>query len=139
MSSRCWFSSNLLNLVIVLLPDNRPVPKPHFAAVSTIQPPAPKPAPAVLQAISTTGSSSGRSRSRPSLVPGSRLRRPSIGGANVYQSFAIPSNGSRRATNLFDEKIPEGDEDRSGNLGLGLSDKDINDRVSSYFATAHLT
>ncbi|PPQ74075.1 hypothetical protein CVT24_012945 [Panaeolus cyanescens] len=122
-------TKNVENKPVVNERDNRPVPKPHFAAVSTIQPTAAKPAPAVLQAISTTGSSTkSGSRSRPSLVPVSRLHRPSIGGPNAYQPFAIQPNG-RRGT-LLNEKIPELEEDRSGNLGLGLSEKEINERIS---------
>jgi kinesin family member 22 len=63
--------------------DNRPVPKPHYAALA-IQPPPASLAPAVVQAISTAGSGSGLSHS---LVPVSRSHRmSSLGGGNGYQA-----------------------------------------------------
>ncbi|KAG6857066.1 hypothetical protein H0H87_010031 [Tephrocybe sp. NHM501043] len=120
-------TKNVENKPVINERDNRPVPKPHFAAV-TIQPPAGKPAPAIIQAISTAGSSSGAApvrSSRQSLVPVSRVPRASISGG--YQSFALP--GLKRG---FAEKIKEEDEsDRSGSMSIGLTEKEIDERVSA--------
>ncbi|KAG6900381.1 hypothetical protein C0993_011731 [Termitomyces sp. T159_Od127] len=106
----------------------KPVPKVHFSAITTHPPPA-KPAPALIQAISTAGSSSGAGplRSRQSLVPVSRVPRASIAGG--YQPFALP--GSKKGLPSFVEKIKEEDSsDRSGSFGLGLTEKEIDDRIS---------
>ncbi|KAG6906300.1 hypothetical protein DXG01_014669 [Tephrocybe rancida] len=119
-------TKNVENKPVINERDNRPVPKPHFAAVA-IQPPAGKPAPAIIQAISTAGSSSGPgpSRSRQSLVPVSRVPRASISGG--YQPFIYPG-GARKG---FIEKIKEEEEsDRSGSVGLGLTEKEIDERIS---------
>ena len=109
--------------------DNRPVPKPHFAAVS-IQPPAGKPAPAIVQAISTAGSGSGTARGRASLVPVSRPRRMStMGGVNAYQPFGLPIAAASRRLPGINEKVQESESDRSGSLGFGLTEKEIDERV----------
>lgn len=108
---------------ILILTDNRPQPKPHFAAVSA---PAQKLAPAVLQLSgSGSGSSSSRSNSaRPSLVPNpgvrpraaSRVPRVSaFSGAGMgFQPFALPRSATARAS-----------------IGGVLSEKDIDERVGS--------
>jgi len=115
--------------------DNRPTSKPHFAAVS-IQPPAAKPAPAITQAISTSGTGTVAGRSRPSLVPVSRPRRMSaFGGGNAYQPFALPVGGSRRLQAITDEK--DDDSDRSGSLGPGLTEKEIDERVAFFCFVPH--
>ncbi|KAF8068670.1 kinesin-like protein [Lyophyllum atratum] len=122
-------TKNVENKPVVNERDNRPVPKPHFAAVA-IQPPAARPAPAILQAISTAGSGTGAGpkRSRQSLVPVSRVPRASING-NGYQSFALPGAGAARRG--FSEKLKEEDtHDRSGSLGIGLTEKEIDERIS---------
>ncbi|KAG6853357.1 hypothetical protein C0991_005031 [Blastosporella zonata] len=124
-STRSIRTKNVENKPVINERDNRPVPKPHFAAVA-IQPPAGRPAPAIIQAISTAGSSSGPApgRSRQSLVPVSRVPRASISGG--YQSFTM--HGARRG---FVEKIREEDEsDRSGSMGMGLTEKEIDERIS---------
>lgn len=110
--------------------DNRPAPKPHFAAVA-LQPPPAKPAPAILQAISTTAGtgSMGRSRGRSSMVPVSRTRKSSIGGASGFQPFGLPNVGTSRRNMFMNEKIEEESEnDRSG--GFGMTEKEIDERVS---------
>jgi kinesin family protein 22 len=116
------------------------MPKPHFAAVA-IQPPAPKPAPAILQSISTEGigsgaatvGASGLTRSRYSLVPVPKLSR--VSGAYGYQPFALPGGGRRAAVekDRDKEKIREPDGDRSGSVGVGLTEKEIDERVGSVF------
>ncbi|KJA21430.1 hypothetical protein HYPSUDRAFT_42080 [Hypholoma sublateritium FD-334 SS-4] len=125
-------TKNVENRPVVNERDNRPAPKPHFAAAA-IQPPAAKPAPAILQAISTTGASgSGDRRARPSLVPVSRSHRmSSVGGQGVYQPFGLPAGGgpSRKAMGMS-EKIAEGDSDGSASLGFGMTEKEIDDRIS---------
>ncbi|KAF5375666.1 hypothetical protein D9615_009354 [Tricholomella constricta] len=121
-------TKNVENKPVVHERDNRPAPKPHFAAVA-IQPPAAKPAPAILQAISTAGSGSGAGplRSRNSLVPVSRVPRVSMAGG--YQPFVLPGAGAARRA--FSEKIKEEDtSDRSGSLGIGLTEKEIDERIS---------
>jgi len=116
------------------------MPKPHFAAVA-IQPPALKPAPAIVQSISTEGISgamtagagaSGLTRSRYSLVPVSKVSRVSV--VYGYQPFALPGGGRRVASEREREreKIRESDEDRSGSLGMGLTEKEIDERVSFF-------
>lgn len=113
--------------------DNRPVPKPHFAAVS-MQPPAPRPAPAILQPISTTATGSKRTkpgRSRKSLVPVARAPRASnFGGGNSFQSFTLP--GAVMGRRILEEKISEEDSAPSGNLGFGLTEKEIDERVGFF-------
>lgn len=107
--------------------DNRPVPKAHFAAIAMHPPPA-KPAPAIIQTISTAGSSSGAGslRSRQSLVPVSKVPRASISGG--HQPFVLPN--SRKGLPSFVERIKEEESsDRSGSFGLGLTEKEIDDRV----------
>jgi len=94
----------------------------------SIQPAAGKPAPAVVQPISTAGLGTGSGRvGRPSLVPVSRSHRmSSFGGAgNGYQPFTFPQ---RRGAPL-NEKVQESDSDRSGNLGFGMTEKEIDERV----------
>ncbi|CAA7268260.1 unnamed protein product [Cyclocybe aegerita] len=122
-------TKNVENRPVVNERENRPAPKPHFAAVS-IQPPAGKPAPAVLQAVSTTGAGAGSGSlrgARPSLVPVSRSsHRMSNFGLNsqgAYQPFALPGAGRRP------EKVQE-ESDRSGSLGFGMTEKEIDDRIS---------
>ena len=105
--------------------DNRPVPKPHFAAVP-LQ--VAKPAAAILQTISTMGANKGvGSRARRSLVPVGMSHRASIvPSANGYQPFAIPN-----ATGRYSVVPNERDEgNRSGSANVGLTEKEIDDRVS---------
>ncbi|KAF8903894.1 kinesin-like protein [Gymnopilus junonius] len=122
-------TKNVENRPVVNERDNRPAPRPHFAAVS-IQPPAAKPAPAIIQAISTAESSSGPSRARPSMVPISRSQRmSSIGSGNLYQPFGLLSGAGRRPS-AIPEKIQESEGDRSGSLGFGMTEKEIDERIS---------
>lgn len=116
--------------------DNRPTAKPHFAA-----PPAPKPAPTILQPITTAASSSSTSgpavvaagRARASLGPSghayaSRVPRVSaigLGGAG-YQRFALPGGG-RRLLDSVDEKAA-----MTGFGALGMTEKDIEEKVRVY-------
>ncbi|KAF9010276.1 P-loop containing nucleoside triphosphate hydrolase protein [Cyathus striatus] len=119
-------TKNVENRPVVNEHDNRPAPKPHFAAIS-IQPPAAKPAPAILQTITTSGSGSGSrpSRSRTSLVPVSKASRAlSVGGATGYPPSAVTS---RRGV-VIEKHEP--DIDGSGNFGFVLSEKDIDERIS---------
>ncbi|KAG5641661.1 hypothetical protein DXG03_004527 [Asterophora parasitica] len=121
-------TKNVENKPVIHERDNRPAPKPHFAAVA-IQPPAAKPAPAIVQAISTGGSGTGAGipRSRSSLVPVSRVPRVSMGGG--HQPFALPSAAAAPRKG-FSEKIKEEFSDRSGTLGIGLTEKEIDERIS---------
>ncbi|KAF5356926.1 hypothetical protein D9756_006391 [Leucocoprinus leucothites] len=133
-------TKNVENKPVINERDNRPVPKPHFAA-----PPAPKLAPTVLQTITTAGSSSsGRlsmgtaataaGKARASLAPNpnaprSRVPRVSnVGmGGTVYQRFAVPGGppgGGRRSLESVDEKAAMG-----GFGGLGLTEQDIEEKV----------
>ncbi|KAG6896724.1 hypothetical protein C0992_006491 [Termitomyces sp. T32_za158] len=122
-------TKNVENKPIINERDNRPVPKAHFAAI-TMHPPPAKPAPAIIQAISTAGSGSGagRLRSRQSLVPVSKVPRASISGG--YQPFVL--HGSKKGLPSFVDKIKEEEDssDRSGSFGLGLTEKEIDDRIS---------
>lgn len=118
--------------------DNRPATKPHFAA-----PPAPKLAPAILQPINTASSSSSRTgssntaagKARASLGPTvhrSRVPRVSsigTGGAG-FQKFALPVGGRRSLI----EEAPAG-----GLGGLGLTEKDIEEKVSVSLHVSHST
>lgn len=119
--------------------DNRQAPRPHFAA-----PPAPKPAPTILQTINTAGSSLSMNiltnvavtavgKARASLGPNinaPRSRVPRISnvgiGGTVYQRFALPggpSGGGRRLLENIDEKPV------IGGFG-GLTEKDIEEKAS---------
>lgn len=116
---------NAIEIGIDVLADNRPVPKPHFAAVP-LQPA--KPAAAMLPTISTTGANKGvGSRARRSLVPVGMSHRASIvPSANGYQPFALPA-----ATGRYSVVPNERDEgNRSGSANVGLTEKEIDDRVS---------
>ena len=88
-----------------------------------------KPAAAVLQAISTTGSNAGLLRPRRSLVPVSTGSRTSIVASAGYQPFALPAVGGLAA--IPDEN--EGEVNRSGSAAFTLTEKEINDRVSLDF------
>ncbi|KAJ3566458.1 hypothetical protein NP233_g6991 [Leucocoprinus birnbaumii] len=130
-------TKNVENKPVINERDNRPVPKPHFAA-----PPAPKPAATILQPITTAGSSSSSSstavaaagKARASLCPNpnaprSRVPRVSnVGvGGTVYQRFAIPgglSGSGRRSLENIDEKSAMG-----GLGGLGLTEKEIEEKI----------
>jgi len=131
--------------------DNRQTPKPHFAA-----PPAPKPAPTILQTINTAGSSSSigpsmniaataAGKARASLGPNAnaiRSRVPRISnmgvGGTVYQRFALPGGlpgGGRRFLESIDEKPVVGG-------FAGLTEKDIEEKASFCFnfeSTRHLS
>ncbi|KDR80423.1 hypothetical protein GALMADRAFT_242858, partial [Galerina marginata CBS 339.88] len=122
-------TKNVENRPVVNERDNRPAPKPHFAAAS-IQPPAAKPAPAIVQAISTAGSGSGTSRARHSLVPVSKAHRmSSIGGGNGYQPFGLTTMAPGRRPPGINE-IQDMESNRSGSLGFGMSEKEIDERIS---------
>ncbi|KAF8155490.1 P-loop containing nucleoside triphosphate hydrolase protein [Crassisporium funariophilum] len=122
-------TKNVENKPVVNERDNRPAPKPHFAAVA-IQPPPSKPAPAIVQAISTAGAGSGAGRPRASLVPVARSHRMSSIGGNGYQPFGLPATGPARRGGAFNEKIQETEGNRSGNVGFGMTEKDIDERIS---------
>jgi len=108
--------------------DNRLASKPHFAA-----PPAPKPAPTILQPIHTGASAASSSsttatrRARASLGPsGSRMPRASSVGLNgsSFQRFAM--SGGRRLTGILDEG-PSMSE-----FGVrGMTEKDIEEKVGN--------
>ncbi|KAG6810212.1 hypothetical protein H0H92_012858 [Tricholoma furcatifolium] len=134
-------TKNIENKPVINERDNRPVPKPHFAAVA-IQPPPGKPAPAILQPISTAGSTAGSGssvapgpgpgagpgprKSRKSMVPVARMSRPSIAGG--YQPFTFPGAAGRKT---FVERIQEEEySDRSSSMTLGLTEKEIDERIS---------
>ena len=61
-------------------------------------------------------------------MPVAKIPRPSavygVGG-NGYQPFALPGGNSGRQE--------KSNQDDSGNLGLGLTEKDINDRACSVY------
>ncbi|KAF8191738.1 kinesin-like protein, partial [Pholiota molesta] len=134
-------TKNVENRPVVNERDNRPAPKPHFAAIAS-HPPAAKPAPAIVQAISTAGSGSGAGRARPSLVPISRSHRvSSIGGASGYQPFGLPGAAapSRRPMNANIDSIQEEGNDRSASLGFGMTEKEIDDRAVEAAVEAEVT
>ena len=128
MSAVCVFLFLLLmELTSLTRPDNRPQPKPHFAAV---QPAPPKLAPAVLQAIPVhaTGSGAGVTTilntttvagpsrgQRPSRVP-----RPSAVGTGLVPS--LHSRSSSRPSILEKPEPP-----------AQLTDKEIDERVGFYW------
>lgn len=62
----------------------------------------------------------------------SRVPRVSNYGGNGYQPFALPSAVVGRRG--FSEKIPESEVevDRSGSIGIGLTEKEIDERVSAF-------
>ncbi|KAF9448144.1 kinesin-domain-containing protein [Macrolepiota fuliginosa MF-IS2] len=129
-------TKNVENKPVINERDNRPAPKPHFAA-----PPAPKLAPTVLQQITTAGSSSvpGPSTStavgkaRASLAPGSgpvhrsrvpRVSTVGVGGAG-FQRFAFPGGGRRSLEGVNEKASISG----PGGSGLGLTEKDIEEKI----------
>ncbi|KAF8623194.1 hypothetical protein AX17_007517 [Amanita inopinata Kibby_2008] len=126
-------TKNVENKPVVNERDNRPQPKPHFAAV-TVQPPPLKAATAIMQAAATAGKPTAvPARGRPSLVPVSRMPRASaIGTVNGYQPFAVNgNNGSlnkRGGSRLPGEKVDESD--NSGSVGFMLTEKEIDERIS---------
>lgn len=88
--------------------DNRPAPKPHFAA---LQQAPPKLAAAVLPVASGSSSGSGRTSlapvSRPSSSTGSRVPRPSVGGfggANRLSQLLQPPAPSQPKTYMLTDK-----------------------------------
>jgi len=84
-------------------------------------------APAVLQPISTIGSGIGRPRT--SLIPVSRVPRISaVGGGNGFQPFVVPG-AIADGKGVVCEKNREPETDRSGSLGVGLTEKEIDERV----------
>ncbi|KAJ3558283.1 hypothetical protein NM688_g1017 [Phlebia brevispora] len=119
-------TKNIENKPVVNEKDNRPAPKPHFAAVH--QPP-PKLAPAVLPVASSSSSGSGiacSSRqsltgsgipiSRPSSAAGSRVPRPSMAHFNSAPSASRLS------------QIPPSVPVRSATVAL--TDKEIDERIA---------
>ncbi|KAF7763860.1 hypothetical protein Agabi119p4_8397 [Agaricus bisporus var. burnettii] len=126
-------TKNVENKPVINERDNRLTAKPHFAA-----PPAPKPAPTVLQTIHTGASAASSSagaaiatrRARASLGPSvPRMQRPrgsSIGlNNNVagFQRFAL--TGGRRLTETIDERSSMAD------FGMrGMTEKDIEDKIT---------
>ncbi|EGO03669.1 hypothetical protein SERLA73DRAFT_83760 [Serpula lacrymans var. lacrymans S7.3] len=116
-------TKNVENRPVINERNNKPKPKPHFAA---IQPPPPKLAPAVLQPVSTAGSSSGPSRQ--SLVPGPRQslagfsRVPRVSGFGIGPSTSLPTRlRSSGGVAAVKEKEPG---------GMQLTDKDIDERIA---------
>ncbi|THG95584.1 hypothetical protein EW026_g6088 [Hermanssonia centrifuga] len=115
-------TKNIENKPVVNERDNRPIPKPHFAA---IQPSGPKLAAAVLPVASSSSSGS----SRPSLVPsypvptrpnstnGSRVPRPSM--ANFGGSSSL---GPRLSQVMAPPPPPR--------ATYALTDKEIDERIA---------
>lgn len=109
-----------------LLADNRPVPKPHFAA---LQPAAPKYAPAVLPTLAAPSGSSSNGRpslapvSRPSSSTGSRVPRPSVGGFG----------GTSRLSQVLHQPAPA-----PVAKTVALTDKEIDERVSGMWHPARM-
>ncbi|KIL60297.1 hypothetical protein M378DRAFT_84006 [Amanita muscaria Koide BX008] len=117
-------TKNVENKPVVNERDNRPQPKPHFAAVAT-QLPLAKPAVAIFP-VNAIGNPV---RSRKSLAPVSRVpRASSFGLANGYQPFTVGSLNRRGDTRRPIDRIEESD--NSGSLGLMLTEKEIDERIS---------
>lgn len=115
---------NGVSYIVLIIIDNRPALKPRFSALP-VQLPIPKPAAAVVQSITTTGSNSGASRPRSSLVPVAKGHRMSSTGIGIgYQPLALPVNN---LPVIRSDKV--GESDRSGNAGFGLTEKEIDERV----------
>jgi len=107
--------------------DNRVQPKPHFAA---IQPPPPKLAPALLQQTSILGGHSrpsmgGIPRAGPSRVPRISTYGAGAGGSG-YQPFAMGGGGKRMSF----APIGMGADEKTNSLTMGMTDKEIDERVS---------
>ena len=116
-------------------PDNRPQPKPRFAAVSA-QPPQAKAATHILPLATAGNPTVGPGRGRPSLVPVSRVpRASSIGIANSYQPFTLNHGAAvrnrRGVSRQPSDRIVE-ESDNSGSIGLMLTEKEIDERVWFY-------
>ncbi|PFH48968.1 hypothetical protein AMATHDRAFT_5329 [Amanita thiersii Skay4041] len=121
-------TKNVENKPVVNERDNRPQPKPHFAAVAT-QPAPLKPAAIALPQAST----SNNPLTIPSKPRASRVPRAScVGTANTFQSFSLNGNGSslnrRRGTRLQNERVEESD--NSTSMGIMLTEKEIDERIS---------
>lgn len=111
--------------------DNRPQPKPHFAAVVT-QPPPAKLASHILPLVTAGNPTVARARGRPSLVPVSRVpRASSVGLANSYQPFTLNHGAGARQRHVSRQPIDriEEESDNSGSIGLMLTEKEIDERV----------
>ncbi|KAF9528644.1 P-loop containing nucleoside triphosphate hydrolase protein [Crepidotus variabilis] len=120
-------TKNVENRPVVNERDNRPAPRPHFAALPT-QLTALKPATSLVQAHATSNvgaPTSGPSRGRQSLVPVSRQRRQSSIGGGINQAFLFPGAGGTRLPAIVDEHANESDKS-----GQALSEKDIDERIS---------
>ncbi|KAK2464524.1 hypothetical protein APHAL10511_003503 [Amanita phalloides] len=132
-------TKNVENKPVINERDNRPQPKPHFAAVTTQYAPG-KPAtnilPNTLLPATVSNPTAVPGRGRPSLAPMSRVpRASSVGIANHYQPFVLnqrtgPMNrrggadGFRRTSDKIDES------DNSGSIGIMLTEKEIDERIS---------
>ncbi|TFK68341.1 kinesin-domain-containing protein [Pluteus cervinus] len=114
-------TKNIENKPVVNERDTRPPPKSHFAAMP---PPAPKPT-FVAPPPPSQATSGALPRSRTSLLPSRQPRASAIGGASGFQPFALPKYKSRTG-----RQMPEEESNQSGNLAIGLSEKEIDERIS---------
>ncbi len=116
-------------------PDNRPQPKPHFAAV-TAQPLQAKAATHILPLATAGNPTVAPARGRPSLVPVSRVpRASSVGIANTYQPFTLNHGAgarNRRGVSRQPNDTIMEESDNSGSIGLMLTEKEIDERVRLY-------
>ncbi|KAI0087443.1 P-loop containing nucleoside triphosphate hydrolase protein [Irpex rosettiformis] len=112
-------TKNIENKPVVNERDNRPPPKPHFAAV---QQAPPKLAPAVLPNLAHNAPSS----SRPSLAP---LSRPSSSGSSRVPrpSIASYSGVNRLSQTMLPPPIPQSQLQKAT---LTLTDKEIDERIA---------
>ena len=53
-----------------------------------------------------------------------------LSGGNLYQSFGLPGAAPTRR-NVINEKPSEGEGDGSGTMGIGMTEKEIDERVTS--------
>ncbi|KAK0454144.1 kinesin-like protein [Desarmillaria tabescens] len=112
-------AKNVENKPVVNERDSRPAPKPHFAALTT-QHTVPKLAQIAVPAPAPPARASGSQvpRSRTSLLP---KPRASTFGSASFQPFTVSSGSQDRIS-------AEGD--RSASMGLGLTDKEIDEKIS---------
>ncbi|KAI0761109.1 P-loop containing nucleoside triphosphate hydrolase protein [Irpex lacteus] len=124
-------TKNIENKPVVNERDNRPPPKPHFAAV---QQAPPKLAPAVLPNISFhSSSSSGSGAGRPSLAP--PISRPTSSGSSRVPRPSIAGFGSSSASRLSQVMAPPAVPQpqlkvQPQKSTLALTDKEIDERIA---------
>ncbi|KAF8634231.1 hypothetical protein AX15_000994 [Amanita polypyramis BW_CC] len=125
-------TKNVENKPVVNERDNRPQPKPHFAAVAA-PPPQAKLATSLLPPATTGNPTVALARARPSIAPNSRVpRASSFGVANGHLPFSLNqgtgSLGRRGRSRKPSDRVEEAD--NPGSIGLMLTEKEIDERIS---------